>query len=319
MARVLVVAFEGVQTLDVTGPAEVFATAARLAGRALYRVEIVAVGGGLRETSSGLRLATRDLSQVRPQSSDIVIVAGGSEEPMRVALADEALAAWLRRAAKTAQIMASVCSGAFLLAGAGLLDGRRAATHWSACERLARAFPRVSVDANAIFVTDGKLWTSAGVTTGIDMALAMVERAHGPALADAIAAQLVLYVRRPGFQSQFSEALVTQTGRADSLAPAIAWARANLDRVDVESLARRAGLSLRTLHRRCLETLSTTPARLIEKLRVERARSLLESRDVPSKTLAQSCGFGGTARMNRAFQRELGLLPRAYRVLHAAR
>ena len=319
MARVLVVAFEGVQTLDVTGPAEGAATAARLAGRALYRVEIVAVGGGLRETSSGLRLATRDLSQVRPQSSDIVIVAGGSEEPMRVALADEALAAWLRRAAKTAQIMASVCSGAFLLAGAGLLDGRRAATHWSACERLARAFPRVSVDANAIFVTDGKLWTSAGVTTGIDMALAMVERAHGPALADAIAAQLVLYVRRPGFQSQFSEALVTQTGRADSLAPAIAWARANLDRVDVESLARRAGLSLRTLHRRCLETLSTTPARLIEKLRVERARSLLESRDVPSKTLAQSCGFGGTARMNRAFQRELGLLPRAYRVLHAAR
>lgn len=319
MPRVLMVAFEGAQTLDVTGPSEVFATAARLSGRALYRVEAVAIGGGPLTTSSGLSLSTRDLVGVRPCASDIVIVSGGAEGPMRAALGDERLLAWLRRAAKVAHAMASVCSGAFLLAAAGLLDGRRAATHWSACERLARAFPRVTVEPNAIFVVDGSVWTSAGVTTGIDMALAMVERAHGAALADAIAAQLVLYVRRPGFQSQFSKALVAQTAQGDSLAPAIAWARANLERADVDTLAKRAGLSVRTLHRRCLDTLSTTPARLIEKLRVEHARALLEARDLPCKSLAQSCGFGSTARMNRAFDRELGLTPRAYRVLHASR
>lgn len=319
MARVLMVAFDGAQTLDVTGPSEVFATASRLSGRALYRVEVVTVGGGLIATSSGLRLSTRALEGVCPGAHDIVIVSGGAESPMRAALDDQRLLRWLKRAAKVAHTLASVCSGAFLLAAAGLLDGRRAATHWSACERLARAFPRVTVDANAIFIADGSVWTSAGVTTGIDMALAMVERDQGALLADSIAAQLVLYVRRPGFQSQFSEALVAQSGQADSLGPAIAWARANLARADVETLAKRAGLSVRTLHRRCLDTLSTTPARLIEKLRVEHARALLEARDLPCKALAVSCGFGSTARMNRAFDRELGLLPRAYRVLHAAR
>jgi transcriptional regulator GlxA family with amidase domain len=234
-------------------------------------------------------------------------------------MADQRLLAWLRRAQRAARITASVCSGAFLLAAAGILDGKRAATHWSACERLALAFPKVTVDANAIFVRDGSVWSSAGVTTGIDMALAIVEADHGADLVDKIAAQLVLYVRRPGFQSQFSEALVAQTRRDDSLGPAIAWARGNLERCDVERLAHSAGLSVRTLHRRCLETLATTPARLIEKLRVERARALIDTHDLPSKRLAISCGFGSTARLNRAFIRELGLLPRAYKVLHASR
>ena len=155
--------------------------------------------------------------------------------------------------------MASVCSGAFILAAAGVLDGKRAATHWMGCDQLARLFPSVTVDANAIFVVDGNLWTSAGVTTGIDMALAMVEQDHGRALADRVAARLVLYVRRPGFQSQFSDAQVAQSDGSEPLGPAITWARRHLAEADVETLARRAGLSVRTLHRRCLETLNTTP------------------------------------------------------------
>ena len=316
--RVVIIGFDGVQTLDLTGPAEVFATASRSAARAAYRVVIASVGGGARTTSCGLTVRTADLRRIRPGRRDTVVVAGGAAEPIRRAATDRTLLGWLRRAAPVALRMASVCSGAFVLAAAGLLDGRRAATHWEACDELARRFPQVTVDPNAIFVRDGAVWTSAGVTTGIDMALAIVEDDLGRALADAVAARLVLYIRRPGFQSQFSAALVAQAA-GDLLGPAIAWTRDNLAAADVEALARRAGLSVRTLHRRCLAQLATTPARLIEKLRVEHARTLLATGDLPAKVLAARCGFGNPTRMKRAFEREIGIGPREYRVLHGGR
>jgi transcriptional regulator GlxA family with amidase domain len=315
VARVLIVVFEGVQTLDVTGPAEVFAAASRERGVPPYRIEFAAIGGGERMTSCALPIRARDLRTVRPQADDLVVVAGGDEPAIRAAIADAALMAWLRRAARVVRRIASVCSGAFLLAAAGLLDGKRATTHWSACDRLARLFPRVDVDRNAIFIADGATWTSAGVTTGIDMALALVENDVGREVADAVAARLVLYTRRPGYQSQFSDALVAQT-QGDTLGPTIAWARANLAQADLETLARRAGMSLRTFHRRCLDQLSVTPAKLLDRLRVERARSLLTTSELPTKALAASCGFTSTARMKRAFERELGMGPRAYRLLH---
>lgn len=319
MRRVLIVAFEGAQTLDVTGPAEVFAAVSRVLGRPTYEIVFASMGGGEHASSSGLPMGTRDLARVRLRRDDTVIVAGGEEEPIRVAIADGRLTAWLRHATARVRRMSSVCSGAFILASAGVLDGKRAATHWMGCERLARLFPRVTVDANAIFVVDGKLWTSAGVTTGIDMALAMVEQDHGRALADQVAGRLVLYVRRPGFQSQFSDAQVAQSDGSDPLGPAITWARRHLAEADVETLAKRAGLSVRTLHRRCLETLNMTPGTLVDKLRVEHARILLSSSALPAKTLAAQCGFGNAVRMRRAFERELGLGPREYRALHAVR
>lgn len=318
MARVLCIAFEGVQTLDVTGPAEVFATAARIAGGAAYGVQVLSVGGGLLSTSSGLGIDTGDLLGVRPAAGDIVVVAGGGERGIRAALAEPRLLAWLRRAAKIVGRMTSVCSGAFILAAAGVLDDKRATTHWSACDRLAQSFPRVRVDGDAIFVEDGAVWTSAGVTTGIDMALAIVERDHGQKVADAVAASLVLYVRRPGFQSQFSDALVAQHTSSDPLGSAIAWARANLGRATPDRLAERAGLSLRTLHRRCLALTKTTPARLIDKLRVEHGRTLLLTTDLPLKALAARCGFTSTTQLKRAFERTLGMGPRTYRLLHAS-
>jgi len=321
MPRVILIAFDGVQTLDITGPGEVFAAAARVSGRPCYQLCFASMGGGERLTSQGLPVRTRDLARVRPRRGDTVIVAGGDGAAIEGALAGGRLPVWLARALPVVRRMASVCSGAFILAAAGILDGRRAATHWSDCERLARRFPRVAVDANAIFVVDGKVWTSAGVTTGIDMALAIVERDfeqdHGRALADRIAANLVLYLRRPGFQSQFSQALVAQTTGSDPLGPAIAWARAHLAEADIESLARQAALSVRTLHRRCLQTLGTTPGKLLARLRVEQARTLLTSSRLPSKTLAAQCGFGNGARMKRAFGRELGVGPREYRALHS--
>lgn len=318
MTRVLCVAFEGVQTLDVTGPAEVFATAGRSPGGPAYRVRVLSVGGGLVRTSSGLGVDSAELLAVRPLPGDIVVVAGGGERGIRAAMADPELLGWLRRAARVVGRMTSVCSGAFILAAAGVLDDKRATTHWSACDRLARRFPRVRVDADAIFVEDGAVWTSAGVTTGIDMALAIVERDHGQQVADAVAASLVLYVRRPGFQSQFSDALVAQRTSSDPLGPAISWARANLARATPDRLAKRAGLSLRTLHRRCVALTGTTPARLIDKLRVEHGRTLLLTTDLPLKSLAARCGFTSTTHLKRAFERTLGMTPRTYRLLHAS-
>lgn len=316
MARIVVVAFDGAQTLDVCGPSEVFAYASRHVGRPVYRVVFASTRGRTVRTTSGLPIQTVALSSLRPAGTDTVVVAGGEQRGVTAAARDPALVRWLARASKTVGRLASVCSGAFLLANAGLLDGRRATTHWAACNLLANLFPRIEVDRNAIFVKDGKIWTSAGVTTGIDMALAMVESDLGRPVADAVAARLVLYVRRPGFQSQFSDALVAQTSRSDPLGPVIAWARAHLTSADVDGLAKHAGLSPRTFHRRCVD-LDTTPAKLLEKLRVEHARTLLTTTEVSMKTLASDCGFGTTARMKRAFQRELGVAPKEYRLLFA--
>ncbi|MEY4582039.1 MAG: hypothetical protein RL701_6742, partial [Pseudomonadota bacterium] len=306
MTRVIVVVFDGVQTLDATGPAEVFASVRRH-GEPAYQVEFAAVGGGERVTSSTLQIRTKDLLRLRLREDDTVLVAGADDSAIRLAMADEQLLRFLQRAARTVARMASVCSGAFVLAAAGLLDGKRAATHWVGCQQLAALFPRVDVDPNAIFVRDGATWTSAGVTTGIDMALAMVEEDFDRATADAIAALLVLYVRRPGYQSQFSQTLIAQTVDGDSLGPALSWARANLGQADVETVARHAGLSVRTLHRRCLEQLGTTPAKIIDKLRIEHARTLLTTSTLPMKLLAEQCGFGNPTRMQRSFQRELGM------------
>lgn len=305
--RVLIVVFDGLQSLDATGPAEVF----RHAG---YEVRLVSTGGRSVTSSSGIRIATARLPRV-VRRSDVVVVAGGDEAGVRAAVGDGALRAWLVRAARRARAIASVCSGAFLLANAGLLDGLRAATHWEACDRLAAFRPAVSVDRESIFVRAGRVWTSAGVTTGIDMALAMVEEDHDGRLADAVAAQLVLYARRPGFQSQFSDALVAQTRAHDPLGPAIAWARGHLEAATIEELARRAGMSLRTFHRRCRAVLETTPAKLLERLRVEHARALLGAGEASAKTVAGRAGFGSAARMSRAFERELGVRPREYRLL----
>jgi len=314
--RVLLVAYPDVDGLDLFGPAEVFSEAVLRLGEPAYDVVVAALGGGLIALTSGVSVAAADLASIRPRPTDIVLVAGGSDTATDTAAADQALVAWLARAARTVARIGSVCDGAFIVASAGILDGRRAATHWSSCERLARLHPKVRVDSEAIFVRDGRVWTAAGVSTGIDMALAMVEEDHGRKLADAVAAHLVLFSRRPGFQSQFSEELVAQTLASDPLAPVISWVRANLRaRLDVDTVARKAGMSVRSLHRSCLQALDLSPAKLVEKLRVEQARALLATTQLGTKMIAVRCGFGSTPRMSRAFQRSLGVTPGAYRLM----
>lgn len=313
--RILLIAFDGTQGLDVFGPAEVFSAAARSPTRARYRVELASLGGGTVRATSGLAIAASNLRTLRPTRSDTVLVTGGDEHGVRAALARRELCRWLTAAAPIVKRIGSVCSGAFLLAQAGLLDGRRAATHWSACDRLALYRPQVTVDRNAIFVRDGKVWTSAGVTAGIDLALAMVEEDHGRALADEVAARLVVYARRPGFQAQFSDVLVAQSAASGSLARAIDGLRSNPGRIgDVGALARASGMSVRTLHRRCADELSTTPAKLLERLRAEHARLLLGTTTLGTKSVAARAGFVNAARMSRAFRRTLGVSPRDYRL-----
>ena len=312
--RVLLVGYDGVDGLDLFGPAEVFAGASRRLGVPAYDVIFAAAAGGSVTVTSGASVATRELATIRPQAADTVLVAGGDDRAIGAAAANAVLMRWLVRAARIVRRVGSVCDGAFIVASAGILDGRRAATHWSSCDRLARLHPEINVDRESIFVRDGRVWTSAGVTAGIDMALAMVEEDHGRQLADSIAAHLVIHARRPGFQSQFSEALVAQMSGSDPLGPVMAWLRANLRAsLDVAKLARKAGMSVRSLHRHCRRALDTTPAKLIEKLRVEQGRTLLATTPLGTKSIATRCGFGSATRMARAFERALGVAPRAYR------
>ena len=317
--RVILVGFDGAEGLDIFGPAEVFTTASRRLGMPAYDVVIAAVDGGSIVLTSGASVAARRLGSIRPQADDTVLVAGGADRALDEAAARQPLLAWLVRASRVVRRIGSVCDGAFIIARAGILDGKRAATHWSSCDRLGRAYPQIEVDREAIFVRDGRVWTSAGVTTGIDMALAMVEEDHGPRTADTVAAHLVVYARRPGFQSQFSEVLVAQSSASDPLGPLVAWLRVNLRAsLDVAKLARRAGMSVRSLHRHSVQVLDTTPAKLVEKVRIEQARTLLATTSLGTKTIAVRCGFRTPARMARVFERALGVGPRSYRTMFAS-
>ncbi len=316
--RVVLVGYDGAEGLDLFGPAEVFTAAAAGLGAPAYDVVFASARGGSIALTSGASVSTRPVAALRPRADDTVLVVGGEDRALERAASSDALLGWLLRAARIVRRIGSVCDGAFILARAGILDGRRAATHWSSCDRLARMYRQVEVDREAIFVRDGRVWTSAGVTTGIDMALAMVEEDHGRRVADAVAAHLVIYARRPGFQSQFSEVLVAQSSASDPLGPLVAWLRANLRAsLDVTRLARRAGMSVRSLHRRCRESMSTTPAKLVEKLRIEQARTLLATTDLGTKTIAARTGFGTARRMAPVFERVLGVSPRTYRTMFA--
>jgi transcriptional regulator GlxA family with amidase domain len=261
-------------------------------------------------TSSGLALLADPLPAAT-KPVDTLMVAGG--DAVLAALQDKRLLSWLRARARAARRVASVCSGAWLLAQAGLLQGRRAATHWAHCEALAGTHPGTTIDADSIFVQDGNVWTSAGVTSGIDMALAMVESDVGHATAMAVARDLVVFLKRPGGQSQFSAALALQQGdaRLDRLH---GWAAAHLDGdLSVPALAARARMSERTFLRYYTAATGRTPARAIEGLRVEAARQLLATTQLPVKRVAQRCGFGSEETLRRSLLRQAGVTPSEYR------
>jgi transcriptional regulator GlxA family with amidase domain len=312
MRRIVIVAFPDVQTLDVVGPAEVFSMADRLANGGEYAVEVVASSGGALTTGSGLQLLPhRALTGVRGPIDTLIVAGGTGVVP---AARDERLVRWIRSAAQRARRVASVCTGAFLLAEAGLLDGRRATTHWAACDELCRTYPEVEVDGAPIFVRDGDVYTSAGVTAGIDLALALVEDDLGAAVARDAARWLVLFLRRPGNQAQFSQGSAWKPAERPPLRDLQSWIADNLTAdLSVPALAERAFMSSRNFAREFRREVGVTPGAYVETVRLERARAELEAGDASVEAVAAMCGFGTVETMRRAFQRRFDVNPAAYR------
>jgi transcriptional regulator GlxA family with amidase domain len=303
--RVILFVFEGLQPLDAVGPHEVL----RAGG---YAVEVVSADGRPVRSRSGLTLGVGGALLAVRGPIDTLVIAGG--DGVRDALAAPDVVRHVRRVARGARRVASVCSGAFVLAEAGLLDGRRATTHWMHCERLAAVYPAVTVEPDPIFVRDGDVWTSAGVTAGMDLALALVEDDRGADVALAIARRLVMYVQRPGGQAQFSAALQAQRADRDVLRDLQAWLPDHLDAdLSVAQLARRAAMSPRHFAREFVAETGVTPARYVEELRVEAARRLLETTRRGVEDVAPACGFGSAETMRRAFLRVVRVSPADYR------
>jgi len=314
MRTVLIVLFDGVQSLDVTGPLEVFAGAnawqsRRDPDRPVYRIRTASPGGGPVRTSSGLRLAP-DGDLYGTTGPDVLLVPGG--EGARHA--DPDLVAWLRAHGTRAGRLVSVCTGAFLLAEAGLLDRRRVTTHWAYCATLAARFPEVTVDPDPIFVTDGNVITSAGVTAGIDLALALVEDDLGRDAALDIARHLVVFLRRPANQAQFSTQLAAQLADREPLRDVQHWiADHPAADLSVQTLASRASLSPRQFARAFAAEVGMPPGRYVDRVRLEAARRRMEDTADGVEETARRCGYGTPEAMRRAFIRALGVSPAEYR------
>ncbi|HEU0102704.1 MAG TPA: GlxA family transcriptional regulator [Mycobacteriales bacterium] len=309
--RVAVVTFASAQILDVTGPLEVFSSATRLVPGAEYRTQVASTTGGAVLASSGLSFATAALADIL-EPVDTLVVAGGGN--MGEPCADDELLCHVRRLAGSARRVTSVCSGAFVLAASGLLDGRRATTHWAECQQLATAHSTVAVDHDAIYVRDGNVWTSAGVTAGIDLALALVADDHGARAAAAVARHLVVYLRRSGGQAQFSSLLAAQAEASEPLRDLLAWLPEHLtEDLTVPTLARRVHLSERQFSRVFKAEVDVTPSEHVERLRLEAACRLLETTDHAVEHIARTCGFGAPETMNRAFRRRLNTTPGDHR------
>lgn len=306
---VLVLLFDGVQSLDVTGPVEVFA-GAETHTPGTYRIRTASLDGAPVRTSSGLTVVPDEaLTGDLPEPDTLVVPGGrGSRNP------DPRLIGWLREHGPGARRLVSVCTGAILLARAGLLDGRRVTTHWAYSDRLARDHPAVDVDPDPIYIRDGNVATSAGVTSGIDLALALVEEDLGRDVALTVARHLVVFLRRPGNQAQFSAQLAAQTAAREPLRRLQHWITEHPGAdLSVESLAARASLSPRHFARAFQAETGMTPGRYVERVRLEHARRLLEDTGDGVEEISRASGYGTPEAMRRAFVRALGTPPAEYR------
>ncbi|MEU9381425.1 GlxA family transcriptional regulator [Streptomyces sp. NPDC048279] len=311
--KVVVVAYDGAKLMDLAGPLQAFNEANFLGGRPAYDVILASEDGRAVTTDTGVRLETAPLDNVVLRGVDTLLVSGGDFRLPPAATSS--LRSCLAKYVDQPRRLGSICTGAFILADLGVLDGRRATTHWAFCHQLEHEHPAVSVDPDAIFVTSGRIWTSAGVSAGIDMVLAMIESDLGREMALNVARAMVLFLKRPGGQSQFSIELRQQIqdvrGLFDDLHD---WIRANLDGdLSVPALADAAHMSPRNFARVYLRETGDSPARAVEKLRLEAARRLLEATREPVRVVARRTGFGDDERMRRAFVKALGVSPQDYR------
>lgn len=306
--------FDNVAALDITGPYEVFSLPSYLTQDqtvAPYRIVLLADQTGPVRSASGLSLIADASWRSFQDKVDTLLVCGGPD--MTMLQRNQKLLAWLRTMARRTRRIGSICTGAFLLAKAGLLSNRRATTHWSEVERLAEEYPSTTVEPDAIYVKDGHVYTSAGITAGMDLALALVEEDLGRDMALAVARMLVLFLKRPGGQSQFSTQLQAQTTESQRLTDLLSWLAAHHHQpMTVEDMASQAGMSPRTFARVFVEETSDTPALYLEKLRLEHAVRLLETTSTSLDITARECGFTGHEQLRRTFQRHKGITPQAY-------
>lgn len=310
---ILFLVYPGVQPIDLAGPMQAFTTADEEVGGNLYNVRVGAPRSGSLTLAGGLTIVAAALPRKAPHT--LILPGGPGVHDARI---DTDVLASIKRLSRGACRVSSVCTGAFLLASTGLLDGREAVTHWRSCTRLATEFPNINVRPDPIWIRDGMVWTSAGVTAGIDLALALIEEDAGAAVALRVARRLVVPLRRAGGQSQHSDTLAIQT--VDQFGPLLEWIGTNLSRpLTAEELAERSSMAPRTFYRRFLARVGVTPAQAIERLRLDRARTLLETTRLPLSTVAEQVGFGTDERLRRAFLRHFKLSPSSYRNQSAQR
>lgn len=306
MRKVVISGPPPVQVLDVTGPLEVFSNVPD------YHVEIAASDDSDQlQTNRGLKLGGAVPRNSISGSIDTLIIAGGPGAESGAY--DEEYVRWISETAGRSRRVASICTGAFLLAAAGILDGKRAVTHWNFCDRLAKEFPQVHVFADPIFLRDGSVYTSAGITAGIDLCLALVEEDHGHQTALAVARQLVMFLVRPGGQAQYSHMLSRQATTSEPLRELQVYMLENLRaNLSVEALAERMGMSPRHFSRVCLREIKMNPGQFVDRLRVEAAQQMIDSSSMGLKEIADACGFGSADSMRRAFQRVIGVTAGEY-------
>jgi transcriptional regulator GlxA family with amidase domain len=310
MKSIAFIGYDNLTLLDLTGPLEVFDTA-RWRVKDAYEIVVLSASGKPFRAESGLTLLP-NASLADAPAIDTVFIPGGLG--LRDAKIAEPIVQWLQRRAPRCRRVASVCTGVYALAESGLLDGRRATTHWRFASDVARRFPRVKIEADALFLNDGKFYSSAGVTAGIDLALALVEEDLGEDVALAVARELVVYLKRPGGQAQFSEPLQFQTKSTDRFADLAAWMLRNLKKdLSVEILADRAGLGARHFSRRFKAAFGVSPAHYVERLRLDEARRRLPSRRQTVDSVAASVGYASADAFRRAFERRFGIAPSVYR------
>jgi transcriptional regulator GlxA family with amidase domain len=313
LRRIVLITYDGAELLDVAGPSAVFSTANRIFGNRLYEIIVASPHGSSIAHSCGIEMATVPLRSVAVREGDTILVVGADARPLAAAMPNAELTRSLQSAVHNASRYGSICTGVFVLAAAGLLDGKAVATHWAAVPQLKRLFANVRCDADALYVIDGCVWTSAGVTTGIDMALAMLEHDHGPALKARVARQLVVYSHRPGHQSQFSDLLAAQGKEDTRFAGLVDWLNTSTATpISIEQMADYVGMSPRSFHRRFVQSFGQPPAKFFETLRLNAARRLLETRTSVAHA-AREAGFRSESSFRTSFKGQFGVTPQHYR------
>ncbi len=318
-ADIVLAVYDGFELLDMSGPASVFQMADTICGGGAYRIVLTSSQGGDVAANSGIEVKTRACAEIPLSEATTVLAVGGASGPLDAARSDTGLLQFMQRAKRAGARCGSVCTGAFIVAAAGLADGRHTATHWRDAARLQSTYPEVSVDPKRLYICDQGIWSSAGIASGIDMALAMVEQDHGRAIMTRTAKRLVVYAHRPGTQTQFSSVLDTQSAVNDRFGALLAWITDHLDQpISVGDMARHAALSERSFYRQFATATGSTPSKFLEQARLDKAKQLLEA-GAPVKSVPRAVGFRSESGFRTAFEARFRISPSQHRLLHGGR